>query len=124
GGIIIVVASATDISVLPADALPAHAFTTATLLRLAHAAGLRSESCGLVRRGMDTPAADSRLAATHRLPWLARAFRVLLRRPVEVSSGLLELRVRVEENRPRAKLSIVMPVFNEARTFLDTFHRV
>ena len=73
---------------------------------------------------MDTPAADPRLIATHRLSWLARAFRALLRRPVEVSSGLLELRVRVAETRPRAKLSIVMPVFNEARTFLDTFHRV
>ena len=124
GGTILVVAGAIDISLLAADALPAHAFTTATLLRLTQVAGLRSESCGLLRRGMDTPAADARLIATHRLSWLARAFRALLRRPVEVSSGLLELRVRVAETRPRAKLSIVMPVFNEARTFLDTFHRV
>lgn len=124
GGVVAVLAGANDIARLAGDALPAHSFTPATLLRLAHAAGLRSESCGLLRRSFAAQPLDSRLAETPRLPWLTRMFGALLRRPVEISSGLFELRARVAETRARPKLSIIMPVFNEAKTFLETFKRV
>jgi glycosyl transferase family 2 len=124
GGPVIVVAGATDISRLPADALPAHSFSPATLLRLAQVAGLRTESCGLLRRSIDTPAPDPRLAQVPPVPLLARVIARILRRPIEVSSGVFELRARVAEVRQRPKLSIIMPVYNEAATFLDTFHRV
>jgi hypothetical protein len=124
GGAIIALVGATEISSLPADALPAHSFTPSTLLRLAFAAGVRSESCGLLRRALATPAMDARLVVAPRLSPLARAFGLLLRRRVEVSSGLFELRARAGAPRARPKLSILMPVFNEARTFLDTFRRV
>ena len=124
GGAVVVVASANDISGFPGDQLPAHSFTPATLLGLARAAGVRSESCGLLRRSVQTRPVDPRLAETPRLPWLTRAFAAVFRRPVEVPSGLLELRAVVKEVRERPKLSIIMPVFNEAPTFLETFARV
>jgi len=124
GGPLIAIAGAADVSRLPADALPAHSFTPATLLLLAQVAGLRTESCGLLRRSIDTPAPDPRLAQVPPVPLLARAIARVLRRPIEVSSGVFEMRARVAEARQRPKLSIIMPVYNEAATFLDTFHRV
>ncbi len=124
GAPVVIAAGANDISLLDADALPAHSFTPNTLLRLAFAAGIRSESCGMLRRSLRTPPLDARLSAEPRLPLLTRLFGAILRRPVEVSSGLLELRAQAEAPRPRPTLSIIMPVFNEASTFLATFHAV
>jgi hypothetical protein len=124
GGAIVVVAGAHDLLRLRNDQLPAHAFTPATLLRLAHVAGLRTDSCGLLERSLDARSADERVASVARLSRLTRMFSALLRRPVQVSSGLLAVRAIVAEPRQRPKLSIIMPVFNEARTFLETFQRV
>jgi glycosyltransferase involved in cell wall biosynthesis len=43
---------------------------------------------------------------------------------VEVPSGLLAMHARAETPPARPKLSIIMPVFNEAATFADTFEHV
>jgi hypothetical protein len=124
GGEIVIVASANNLLALRNDQLPAFAFSPATLLRLANAAGLRTDSCGLLARSLDAEPADERLASKVRRSRLTRMFSALLRRPVQVSSGLLAVRAIVAEPRQRAKLSIIMPVFNEATTFSETFQRV
>ena len=124
GGTLVIVAGEHDLFSLRDHQLPYHVFTPATLLRLSHAAGLRSEACGLLARSLQTQPADERIASRPRLARSSRAFSALLGRPVQVSSGLLALRAVVADPRPRPKLSIIMPVFNEAKTFLETFHRV
>jgi hypothetical protein len=122
-GVLLLVAGAGDVDSLRGDKLPSHSFTPATLLRLAQTAGFRTEACGLMERSIGTDAVDERLARPVHLPRLSRLFRAL-GRPVQVSSGLLELRATAADARPRPKLSVIMPVFNEAKTFMETFQRV
>src|SRR5262249_35203306 len=104
--------------------LPRNAYGPATLIRLAIGAGFRPGACGLLFRPFGAPSRDERLAIR---PSLYVAKRVLkaLGRPIEVSSGLLELRATVDDAPARRPLlSVVMPVFNEARTFREIFARV
>lgn len=125
GGSLLLAVGAGDLEGLPSDGprLPQHVFSPATLLRLARAAGLRSEACGLLTRSPGTPAKDERLCTPAPFPGLSRLAK-LLGRPMQVSAGLLELRAVAAEPAQRPKLSILMPVFNEAATFADTFERV
>ena len=127
GGTLVLAVSAGDIESLPSDGarLPQHVFSPATLLRLARAAGLRSEACGLLMRSPETGSKDDRLRVP--VPFPGRASRLLakvLGRPMQISAGLLELRATAVDLPTRPKLSIIMPVFNEAATFAGTFDRV
>jgi hypothetical protein len=104
--------------------LPRYAFSVVPLTRLTLAAGFRPHSCGILSRSIDTPVRDPRLA-TGAVP-LERAARLAERvgKRAEVPSGLLAMHARAEAPSARPKLSIIMPVFNEARTFEETFERV
>jgi hypothetical protein len=123
GGTIVVLVG-DDHQLLSAAATPVRtAFTPAPLIRLALAAGFRPRECGLIMHdGTDAPA-DARLPgdATFR-----RTHKLLARFGVhtERSTGLLALVASAEPAPQRQKLSIIMPVFNEAATFADTFERV
>jgi hypothetical protein len=126
GGSVVLAVNAAEVESLPSDGarLPKHVFSPATLLRLAHMAGLRSVACGIMTRALDTPPKDDRLRHPPPFRRLSQAFGKILGRPVQVSAGLLELRATASDVKPRPLLSIIMPVFNEARTFADTFERV
>jgi hypothetical protein len=104
--------------------LPRYAYTAAPLTRLTLAAGFRTHACGVLSRDLDTPARDERLAG-ERVPFerLARALGAVGTR-VEAASGLLAMHAKAEAPAARPRLSIVMPVFNEARTFAETFELV
>jgi hypothetical protein len=112
-----------DVSLVQSDASIQHVFTPAPLIRAAITSGLRPRECGLVMRAVGETPADERLP---RHAPLGRVHRVLaaLGVPTEVSTGLLALVATAEDMPARPKLSIIMPVFNEARTFKDTFDRV
>jgi len=103
--------------------MPCHVFSPPTLLRLARVAGFRTRSCGVVNRPLDVPAADARLDTRPPFPRLHR-LRAALPGGAQVRSGLVELRAIVTEVQEAPTLTIVMPVFNEARTFRDTFDRI
>ena len=121
GGEVVVVVGAMS---LREGQLPRYAFSAAPLTRLTLAAGLRPRSCGILSRSMETPLCDDRLAAgADAFTWIASTMETL-GRPVELSSGLLAMHARAEQPPSRPKLSIIMPVFNEALTFRDTFDRV
>ncbi|HEX4382577.1 MAG TPA: glycosyltransferase [Myxococcales bacterium] len=124
GGALLVIASSGDVSRARTDQLPLHSFSPSTLLRLAQTAGFRGEACGIVERNSESPVADERLVEPSPPSWPIRAMGRLLGKPLEVPSGLLELRATAGELRDQPKLSIIMPVFNEAKTFLRTFQKV
>ena len=104
--------------------LPRYAFSAVPLTRLTLAAGFRPHACGILSRSMDVPARDERLLGEH-VP-LERAARLMetAGRRVEVSSGLLAMHAHARPPAARPTLSIIMPVFNEAKTFAETFERV
>ncbi len=124
GGVLSVVVGSGDLARLPADEtlLPRYVFRPPTLLRLAIAAGFEPRACGLVARSL-VGRVDGRVDMP--VPFL-RVHRLLsaLGRRTGAESGLLELRATVADAPRRPRLSIVMPVFNEAGTFRDTFDRV
>jgi SAM-dependent methyltransferase len=135
GGDLVVLVGAGLISPGPAAAgeatreprLPRYAFSAVPLTRVTLAAGFRPHACGILSRSMDVPARDERLVGEE-VP-LAGAARLLeaAGRRVEVSSGLLAMHAHARppsSHPPRPKLSIIMPVFNEAKTFNETFERV
>jgi glycosyltransferase involved in cell wall biosynthesis len=100
-----------------------HLYTPATALRTALAAGLSPVRCRLLLRNFGTQTLDPRLQPKWRMPWLHRAL-AAVGKPLEVPTGLLELRATAGELPQRPRLSIIMPVYNEARTFRETFDRV
>jgi hypothetical protein len=104
--------------------LPRYALSAVPLTRATLAAGFRPRSCGILSRSIETPARDERLA-TAALP-LQRVARLAesIGKRIEVPTGLLAMHAKAEPAPARPKLSIVMPVFNEAATFADTFERV
>ncbi len=104
--------------------LPHYAFNAVPLTRLTLESGFRTISCGVLSRSMDTAPTDERLAADHiPLERVAHALETVGKR-VEVPTGLLVMHARNEAPPARPMLSIVMPVFNESKTFEDTFERV
>jgi hypothetical protein len=125
GGLLWVVAGEGDLGRLPSDSarLPCHVFSAPTLLRLARLAGFRTMDCGAAMRPLGTPARDVRLEVPLAFPRLQRAL-AALGREVEVPTGLIELRAEVADTSPVPLLSVVIPVFNEARTFRETFERI
>jgi hypothetical protein len=121
GGDLVVLAGAT--LQMDQSTIPSFVLSPAPLTRLVLASGFRPRSCGMLFRKIETAVPDERLA--DRLPfasglrWLERAGR-----PVEVRSGLLAIHAQAEAAPERQTLSIIMPVFNEAATFRDTFESV
>ena len=104
--------------------LPRYAFAAVPLTRATLEAGLRPISCGMMSRSIDTAVRDERLSREH-VPFAGAAhFAESLGRRVEVPTGLFCMHARVETMTARPKLSIIMPVFNEGRTFAETFERV
>lgn len=124
GGALTVLVGSGDLGRLPSTEalLPRHVFGPATLLRLAIAAGFEPRSCGLVGRSIDD-CVDARVDLPVRF---LRVHRLLsaLGRKTGAESGLLELRAVVADEVRRPRLSVLMPVFNEAATFRQTFDRV
>jgi SAM-dependent methyltransferase len=107
-----------------AASLPRYAFAAVPLTRATLEAGFRPRSCGMLSRSIETPARDERLSREH-VPFEGAAqLADSLGRRVEVPSGLFCMHARAEPPPQRPKLSIIMPVFNEARTFEETFERV
>jgi SAM-dependent methyltransferase len=104
--------------------LPRFAFSAIPLTRLTMAAGFRPHACGILSRSMDVSARDERLLGEEvPLEQAARLFEAAGRR-VEVSSGLLAMHAHARPPAERPTLSIIMPVFNEAKTFAETFEQV
>ncbi len=104
--------------------LPRYAFSAVPLTRLTLEAGFRTVSCGVLSRSMETAPTDERLAADHiPLEKMARVLEAVGKR-VEVPTGLLVMHARAEAPPARPMLSIIMPVFNESKTFADTFEHV
>jgi hypothetical protein len=125
GGALSVLVGSGDLARLPSDAalLPRHVFGPATLLRLAIAAGFEPRSCGLVARSIDGDVVDERIDLP--VPFLhVHRFLSFLGRRTGAESGLLELRAAVAEEARNPRVTVVMPVFNEAATFRQTFDRV
>jgi SAM-dependent methyltransferase len=106
------------------EVLPRHALSVVPLTRATLAAGFRPRACGILSRSLDTVVRDPRLSG-ERVP-LSQAARLAetVGKRIEVPSGLLAMHARAEAPPARPKLSIIMPVFNEAATFADTFERV
>jgi hypothetical protein len=103
---------------------PRHVHSPQTLIRLAHAAGFKPIACGLLTKQFGKRSRDARLAVAPSFGW-TKTFLAALGRDVESSSGLLELRAVAIEGPPaKPKVSIILPVFNEARTFNELFDRV
>jgi hypothetical protein len=126
GGTLTIVAASADVTTLPRDEahLPGFAYTPATLSRLAIAAGYRPETCGLLFRPVDAMDTDPRLSPCAHLHRTHRLL-AMLGRSSGVASGLLELHATgAADADARPKLSVIMPVFNEARTFSEIFERV
>ncbi len=121
GHVVVVAGAATTLR----PKLPRYAFTPPPLTRLTLAAGFRPISCGILSRSAETTVNDERLAfGTVPFERLARLFETVGAR-VEVPSGLLAMHAeRVEQLPERPTVSIIMPVFNEARTFAETFELV
>jgi len=104
--------------------LPRYALSTVPLTRATLLAGFRPKSCGILSRSLETPVRDERLSHEH-LPLAGMAHLAeSLGRRIETPSGLLAMHAKAEAAPARPKLSIIMPVFNEARTFAETFERV
>jgi hypothetical protein len=122
GGSLVVV-TASDLPRQDERALPRFLYAPIQLIRLAMTAGFKPQSCGLLARSPATPVADDRFAGELRF---AQVYRLLswLGQQTEAPTGLLALRATAEPLPPKAKLSIIMPVFNEAATFRATFDRV
>jgi SAM-dependent methyltransferase len=122
GGELVVIVG--DDSTIRGEKLPRYALSAVPLTRATLAAGFRPRACGILSRSMHTRAADPRLGREH-VP-LQRAARIAesLGKRVEVPSGLLAMHARSETPPARPKLSIIMPVFNEAQTFAETFELV
>jgi SAM-dependent methyltransferase len=122
GGDLVVVVG--DDTAIRGERLPRFAMSAVPLTHATLTAGFRPRSCGILSRSLDTHVHDERLAREH-LP-LEGAVRLAasMGKRVEMPSGLLAMHARAESPPPRPKLSIIMPVFNEARTFAETFERV
>jgi hypothetical protein len=122
GGDLVVVVG--DDSAIRGEKLPRYALSAVPLTRATLAAGFRPRACGILSRSIHTRVRDPRLAKEE-VP-LQRAARLVesVGKRVEVPSGLLAMHARAEPPPARPKLSIIMPVFNEARTFAETFERV
>jgi hypothetical protein len=122
GGDLVVVVG--DDTATRGERLPRFALSAVPLTRATLAAGFCPRSCGILSRAIETSAVDPRLA--HETVPLQRAARLVesVGKRIEVPSGLLAMHARAEPPPGRPKLSIIMPVFNEAGTFADTFERV
>lgn len=122
GGDLVVVVG--DDSAIRGEHLPRFAISAVPLTRATLAAGFRPHACGILSRSIETTVRDARLA-NEAVP-LERAARLVesLGKRVEVPSGLLAMHARAEAAPARPKLSIIMPVFNEAATFAETFEKV
>jgi hypothetical protein len=122
GGDLVVVVG--DEGAIRGSTLPRFALSAVPLTRATFAAGFRPISCGILSRSLETQVRDERLS--HQELPLARAarFAEALGTRVEAPSGVLAMHARAEAAPQRPKLSIIMPVFNEARTFEETFERV
>ncbi len=122
GGDLVVVVG--DDSAIRGERLPRYALSAVPLTRATIAAGFRPRACGILSRGLDTKVRDERLSREE-LP-LEGAVRLAgaLGKRIEMPSGLLAMHARAEAMPARPKLSIIMPVFNEGRTFAETFERV
>ena len=121
GGELVVVVAAWSIH---QPNLPRYAFSPAPLTRLTLGAGFRPISCGVLSRSLETTVQDKRLTSGPLpLSRVARAFETVGKR-VEVPSGLLAMHARAEPPPSKPRLSIIMPVFNEAKTFAETFEQV
>jgi hypothetical protein len=120
---VIVVLVADDLQLLSTDAPLRNVFTPAPLIRLGISAGFRPRECGLVMRDPAHEPADERLHGERAFE-RTRKVLAMFGRSTELSTGLLAFVGSAEPMPARPKLSIIMPVFNEARTFADTFERV
>src|SRR5438132_2959526 len=125
GGLLWLVVNDGDLARVPSDSerMPCHVYSPATLLRLARLAGFRSRACGVVSRPLDVTALDPRLRTQSDFPRVHR-LRAAIAGAADVPSGLVELRAIAADVREAPMLTIVMPVFNEARTFRETFDRI
>jgi SAM-dependent methyltransferase len=123
GNLSLVVGSG-DLARLPSDEakLPRFVFRPATLLRLAIAAGFDPRACGLLARPLEGRV-DERIDLPVRFSRIHHLLGAMGKKTA-VESGLLELRAKVAGAPRSPRLSILMPVFNEARTFRGTFDRV
>ncbi len=122
GGDLVVVVG--DDLAIRGDRLPRYALSAVPLTRATLAAGFRPRGCGILSRSMHTPAADARLGTEHVPLQRAAQLAESLGKRIELPSGLLAMHARAEAPPPRPKLSIIMPVFNEAKTFAETFELV
>jgi hypothetical protein len=119
----VVVAAASDLPPHEEHLLPLHVFGPPQLIRAAQGAGLHAEACGLLSRSPTTPLQDPRFQSELAFAGVHRLLEGLAV-PTDAPSGLLALRAVVAELPPQPKLSVIMPVFNEAATFRQTFDRV
>jgi SAM-dependent methyltransferase len=119
----VVVAVASDLPRSEERLLPRHLYGPPQLIRLAMTAGFKPQSCGLLARSPGADVPDPRLRGELAF---GPVFEMLERfgRKTEVPSGLLALRATATELPAKPKLSIIMPVFNEAATFKETFASV
>jgi SAM-dependent methyltransferase len=122
GGDLVVVVG--DAWAIRGERLPRYALSTVPLTRVTLDAGFRPFASGILSRSLHTPPADDRLAGEAVPLQGAARFAERLGRRVEVPSGLLCMHAKAEAPPARPKLSIIMPVFNEAKTFAETFERV
>lgn len=113
-----------DDTAIRGERLPRYALSAVPLTRATLTAGFRPVSCGILSRALDATVRDDRLGREHLPLETAVRFAETLGKRVEVPSGLLAMHARAEAAPARPKLSIIMPVFNEARTFAETFERV
>jgi hypothetical protein len=113
-----------DDTAIRGERLPRFALSAVPLTRATLTAGFRPIACGILSRSFDGTVRDERLGREP-VPFEG-AVRVaeMIGKRVEVPSGLLAMHARAEPAPARPKLSIIMPVFNEARTFAETFERV
>ena len=122
GGDLVVVVG--DDTAIRGERLPRFALSAVPLTHATLTAGFRPRACGILSRGIQTPVRDERLAREHVPFERAMRFAESLGKRVEMPSGLLVMHARAEAVPARPKLSIIMPVFNEASTFAETFERV
>lgn len=122
GGDLVVVVG--DDTAIRGERLPRFAYSAVALTRATLTGGFRPVSCGVLSRSRHAAARDPRLAG-ERVPLEGVArFAEFAGKRIEVPTGLLAMHARAEAPAARPKLSIIMPVFNEARTFAETFERV
>jgi hypothetical protein len=124
GTLVVVVGSAHELRLFSDESrLPRSAYTVAPLTHLVLSAGFQPNASGLVFRSPTAEVLDDRLAGEVPLGWAHKALDAA-GRDTQVSSGLLSIQATAAESSRGPRLSIIMPVFNEAATFRETFDQV